>query len=124
MKEHFLRSCVLLLLVVVTSCAVVPVRGVHMSRRGDVDGGDYTVEVDTFGPGEIPTVVVTGCGERNVTVELIDLATRITVATRRDYVPRDWVRWWYFPDLEPGSYHVLLRINENIVGAVSFIVKE
>ena len=106
----------------VSSCASAPDQGVHVSRRSDVDAGIYSVKDGTFGPGETPTVVVTGCGERNVTIELIDVASGTMIATNRDYVPRNWVRWWYFPDLKPGSYKVVLRMGGTIAGTASFTV--
>ena len=121
-KKLFMFISAFWLFCFIASCAATPVKGIHMSRRSDVDAGVYSVTVDAFGPGEIPTVVVTGCGERNVTIELIDLATGKIIATRKDYVPRDWVRWWYFPDLPQGSYHVILRISDNIIGTSSFMV--
>lgn len=102
MKRRFTTIGALLLLFLVTSCASAPDQGVHMSHKGDVDAGVYTKGADTFGPGDVPTVVVTGCGERNVTIELIDAASGTIVQTRRDYVPRNWTRWWFSPACRRG----------------------
>ncbi|HNQ86326.1 MAG TPA: hypothetical protein PLP82_10495 [Deltaproteobacteria bacterium] len=124
MKRRFTTIGALLLLFLVTSCASAPDQGVHMSHKGDVDAGVYTKGADTFGPGDVPTVVVTGCGERNVTIELIDAASGTIVQTRRDYVPRNWTRWWFFPGLPPGSYQVVLRIAGTVSGSASFTVTE
>lgn len=124
MKTMFRLTSSVWLLFFVVSCAATPVKGIHMSRRVDVDAGLYSLTADTFGPTETPTAVVTGCGERNVIVELVDLSSGKIIATRKDYVPRDWIRWWYFPDLQSGSYHAILRIGDDIAGTASFTVSK
>lgn len=124
MKKLLICISAVLFLSFVASCATAPAPGIYLSRKGDVDAGVFSVRVESFGPGDVPTVIVTGCGERNATIEIMDTATGKVVETRKEYVPRDWIRWWAFPDLPAGSYQAVLLIAGDRKGTASFTVKK
>jgi hypothetical protein len=100
-------------------CAAVP-QDIHMSRQVDVKAGNYTMRVDQYAAGEIPAVVVTGCGGHNVTVRIIDLSKGNVVKTYKDYVPENWTKWWWFNDLPKGSYEAILIIEGDTKASVKF----
>jgi hypothetical protein len=102
-------------------CAAVP-QDIHMSHQDDVKAGNYNVRVDQYAAGEIPTVVVTGCGGHNVTVRIIDLSTGNVVKTCKDYVPEKWNKWWWFNDLPKGFYEAVLIIEGDTKASVKFKV--
>jgi hypothetical protein len=114
-------SAVLAFIVVVfmSGCAAIP-QDIHMSRQVDVKAGNYSIRVDRYAAGEIPTVVVTGCGGHNVTVQIIDLSTGSVVKTYKDYVPENWNKWWWFNDLPKGSYKAALIIEGEMKASVTF----
>jgi hypothetical protein len=109
----------LLSVVFISGCAAIP-KDIHMSRLIDVKAGNYSVRVDQYAAGEIPTVVVTGCGGHNVTVSIIDLSTKNVVKKYKDYVPENWTRWWWFNDLPTGSYEAVLIIEGETKASVKF----
>jgi starvation-inducible outer membrane lipoprotein len=106
-------------LVFMSGCASIP-QDIHMSRQVDVEAGNYSMRVDQYAAGEIPTVVVTGCGGHNVTVRIIDLSTENIVKTYKDYVPENWTRWWWFNNLPKGSYIAVLIIEGETKASVKF----
>ncbi len=105
--------------VFMSGCAADP-QDIHMSRQVDVKAGNYTMRVDQYAAGEIPAVVVTGCGGHNVTVRISDLSTGNVVKTYKDYVPENWIKWWWFNDLPKGSYEATLIIQGDKKAAVKF----
>lgn len=118
------RLSFLLALVVVAytlGCASTP-PGIHMSRLADVKAGKSAIKVDTFGEGEVPAVVVTGCGGHNVVIRIVNLADKKLVKTYREYVPESWVRWWWFNDLSNGSYRADLSIEGEDIASVQFVI--
>jgi hypothetical protein len=105
--------------VFISGCAAIS-QDIHMSRQVDVKAGNYSMRVDRYTAGEIPAVVVTGCGGHNVTVQIIDLSTGNAVKTYKDYVPESWTRWWWFNDLPKGSYKAILIIEGETKAFVNF----
>jgi hypothetical protein len=105
--------------VFMSGCAAIP-QDIHMSRQVDVKAGNYSMRVDQYAAGEIPAVVVTGCGGHNVTVRLIELSTGNVVKTYKDYVPEYWTKWWWFNDLPKGSYEAVLIIEGDTKASVKF----
>jgi hypothetical protein len=105
--------------VFMSGCATIP-QDIHMSRQVDVKAGKYDMRVDHYVAGEIPAVVVAGCGGHNVTVRIIELSTRNVVKTFKDYIPENWTKWWWFNDLPKGSYQAVLIIEGEIKASVKF----
>ena len=93
-----------------------------MSRQVDAKAGNFSIRVDHYNAGEIPTVVVTGCGGHNVTVQIIDLATGSIASSHKDYVPENWTRWWVFKDLPRGSYQAVLIIEGDTKASAKFTI--
>jgi hypothetical protein len=110
-------------IVLLSGCAGVP-QGVHMSRKADVELGNYSMQVEKYAAGEIPAVVVTGCGGHNVMVRIIDLSTGNVVKTYKDYVPENWSRWWWFNDLPQGAYESVLIIEGDKKASVKFKIEK
>ena len=121
MAKRFLHVLALLLAICTCGCFTVP-EGIHMAQYADVKAGNMDIRADRFGAGEIPAVVITGCGGRNVTVRVMDLSTNNVVKTYREYVPEDWTRWWWFKDLPAGSYKVELIIQGDVMATTAFTV--
>jgi hypothetical protein len=100
-------------------CAAIP-QDIHMSRQADAKAGNFNIVADQYAAGEIPAVVVTGCGGHNVTVRISDLSTGNVVKTYKDYVPENWTKWWWFNDLSKGSYEAVLIIEGDTKASVKF----
>jgi hypothetical protein len=101
-----------------SGCATI--KDIHMSRQVDAIAGNFSIRVNHYAVGEIPAVVVTGCGGHNVTVRLIDLSSGSVVNTYRDYVPENSTKWWLYNDLPEGSYNAFLIIEGDTMACVKF----
>jgi hypothetical protein len=121
MLKRLLSVLAFISVVFMSGCAAIP-QDIHMSRQVDVKAGNYSMRVDQYAAGEIPTVVVTGCGGHNVTVQIIELSIGNVMKTYKDYVPENWTRWWWFNDLPKGSYEAVLIIEGDTKASVKFTI--
>jgi len=122
MKFLFSAGVVCMVLISIYGCSTAPVQGIHMSRNEDVEAGNETLTVSQFGPDDIPAVVVTGCGGHNVTVLIKNISSGAVVKTYKEYVPEDWVRWWWFKDLPGGSYRAELVVQGKVKARTEFVI--
>jgi hypothetical protein len=105
-----------------SGCATTP-QGIHTSRLHNVNSGSHYVQVDQFGSGETPAVVVTGCGGKTVTVRVYNLFSGHVVNEVTGYIDQNRAQWWLLEDMPNGSYQAGLLIDGSTVGAANFIVR-
>jgi hypothetical protein len=118
MIKRLSAGLLLISVVFISGCATI--KDIHMSRKVDLIAGNFSIRVNHYTAGEIPAVVVTGCGGHNVTVRLIDLSSGSVVNTYRDYVPENSTKWWLYNDLPEGSYNAILIVEGDTMACVKF----
>jgi len=124
MNNRYVLFPTILVLFFLAGCASVPHEDIHMSLLKNVESGNYTLQTDHFGPGETPSVVVLGCGGRNVTIRIYNLDSGNLVATYKEYVPENWIKWWWFDNLPSGSYQAVLLVGGETKGAANFTISK
>ena len=106
-------------------CATPPLarQSMFMARLQDVDGRSVPQSRDNFGPGEVPTAVLSGYNGQTVTIDVYSLNSGAHIKRFTDYVPREHtLRWHQMPDLPNGSFKIHLSVEGNVVASSNFNV--
>ena len=129
MKEEQMKikcawtAALVIIILFLAGCAAPTPQGIHTSSLSSVNSGNFDVQVNEFGSGETPAVVVTGCGGKSVTVRVYNVFSGQVVNEVSGHVTQNKAQWWPITDLPNGSYQVGLLIDDTIVSAANFSVR-
>ncbi len=81
------------------------------TRFQDIKPNEAPTNYDMFGPGEVPSIYVSGYDAQTVTIEVYDISTGDLVKKYTSYVPQGKDYYWICSDLESGSYKAIVSIG-------------
>lgn len=100
-----------LLFMLPAGCASAPERLLILTRFQDIKPNETPPNYDIFGPGEVPSVYVSGYDGQTVTIEIFDISTGELAKKTTAYVPKGKDYYWLASDLPAGSYKVSVNVG-------------
>ena len=98
-------------------------KGISSHRLSDLNELNYSLEVDYFGEGETPAVLIQGYSGKTVSLHLRDKLAGISIGEKAHHIPNGKVKWVSYGGLPSGTYQVTLIYNGVVQGATTFTIR-